>query len=135
MNKSRIETGWRGVTLWITALILMSGLLPCGRAQDHLVPLAQVQQDLRSGAAQRAQDIHDIETLLARPEAQQQLTRVHLSSGQVKKAISLMSDAELARLAARARTAGTDVQGGIIKTILAIIGAIVVIIIVVAILA
>jgi len=50
----------------------------------------------------------------------------------VKRAISQLSDQELARLADQARASEKDVQGGLIVGLLALIGLIVVIIIVVA---
>ena len=127
--------GSRRVLSWIAALVSLSGLIPAADAQEHLVPLSEVRHDLESAAAQRASNISDIERLLARPEAQQELAKAKLNSSQVEKAISLMNDDELARLASRARSADQDVHGGFIKTILAIIGAIVVIIVVVAVVA
>jgi hypothetical protein len=105
------------------------------QAQDHVLSLPTVRQDLAGAATQRASDIAEIQSLLARPEGQRELAKARLSAGQVQKAISVMSDDELARLAAQARTADQDVQGGLIKTILAIIGAITVIVILVAVFA
>jgi hypothetical protein len=127
--------GSRRKTSWIATFFCSIALLQSAQAQDHVAPLSTVRQDLERATSQRATNIAEIERLLARPEAQQELAKAKLGSGQVQKAIAVMNDEELSRLAARARSADQDVQGGFIKTILAIIGAITVIVIVLAVLA
>ena len=104
-------------------------------AQEHITPLSTVRQDLRRATTERATNLADIERLLARPEARQELAKARVSPETAQKAISLLNDEELARLAARARTAEQDVQGGLLIGLLAIIGAITVIIIVAALVA
>lgn len=112
--------------------ILYSSSAP---AQDHIAPLSTVRQDLRRTASQRATDLADIERVLARPESRQELAKARVNPDNAMKAISLLNDEELSRLALRARTAEQDVEGGLIIGLLALIGAITVIIIVVAVFA
>jgi uncharacterized protein (DUF3084 family) len=116
----------------LSLAILFSTSAP---AQEHIAPLSAVRQDLQRTASQRATNLADIERLLARPEARQELAKARLNPEQAQKAISLLNDEELARLAARARTAEQDVQGGLLIGLLAIIGAITVILIVAALVA
>src|SRR5438132_14321428 len=49
---------------------------------------------------------------LASPLAQRALQHAHIESAQVKKAISTLSDEELAQMAARTQKAHTDVAAG-----------------------
>jgi uncharacterized protein (DUF3084 family) len=116
----------------LSLAILFSTSAP---AQEHIAPLSAVRQDLQRTASQRATNLADVERLLARPEARQELAKARLNPEQAQKAISLLNDEELARLAARARTAEQDVQGGLLIGLLAIIGAITVILIVAALVA
>lgn len=104
-------------------------------AQDHVVPLAEVEGALRSKAEARVQSIADIDRVMSLPVATKELQRVNVTQSQVHAAISSLNDAELARLALRARASEQEVQGGFIVGILALIGLIVVIVIVLAVVA
>ncbi len=101
-------------------------------AQDHVVPLAEIERAARSKAEARAQNLADIDRVVGLPAAAKELERVKVSRTQVRAAVASLSDEELARLAAQARTAEVDVQGGFLVGILALIGLIVVIVIVLA---
>ncbi len=103
-----------------------------GYADDHIVPLIELQGKLASAAAARAANFSDIERVLSLPAAREMLEKAHVDQDQVRAAVTRLSDEELSRLADRARGAEQDVQGGLIVGLLAIIGLIVVIIIVVA---
>ncbi len=103
------------------------------RADDHVVPLAELQRQVAAVSATRSQDIADIQRVLALPLAQAELHRASLDPERVKSAVYQLSSEELARLAARARTAEQDIQAGFpLEGIFAIIGIIVVLIIVFA---
>lgn len=105
------------------------------RAEEHLVPLDELHKELHSASAERARHIADLERVLSYPAAAQALEKYHVSQPQMRAAVATLSDAELARLASRARASEKDVQGGLIVGILALIGLIVVIVIVVTIVA
>ncbi len=104
-------------------------------AQDHLVPLQQLQQNAQTAAEQRQKDIADIERVLSYPAAQEALAKANVNQQQMKQAVATLDNQELARLANQARVSENDVKGGLIVGILALIGLIVVIIIVVAVFA
>jgi cytoskeletal protein RodZ len=111
-------------------------LLPENAAgQDHVVPLSELQQKLRSAAEQRTKNIADIERVLSYPAAAEALQKYNVNQEQMRRAVATLSDEEVARLAERARASEKDVQAGIIVGLLALIGLIVVILIVVAIVA
>ncbi len=117
----------------ITALTVFSyttSFQPLRAAETHVVPLDQVRQDLNSSRATRAQNLADIERVLSLPAAQDALAKAHLTTARATTAIAELNDAELSRLADRARDAEQDVQGGLIVGILALIGLVVVILVV-----
>lgn len=103
-------------------------------AQDHVVPLAELERGLRSKAEARAKSIEDIDRVMALPAATKELQRVNVTQGQIHAAVSRLSDDELAQLAQSARGAEQEVQGGIIVGLLALIGLIVVIVIILGVL-
>jgi hypothetical protein len=122
---------------WL-AFPLAAGLLAgpqSALADEHVVPLTELHQKVQRTAAERTRNIQDIERVLSYPAARAALERSHVNTGQMKTAVSTLSDDELARLADRARASEKDVQGGLIVGILALIGLVVVIIIVVAVVA
>lgn len=101
--------------------------------REHVVPLGVVQQQLEAGSAAAARDRADLERVLSLPEARELLQKSNIRFEQVRTAVAMLSPEELARLAARARLAEQDVQGGILVGVLALIGLVVVILVVIAI--
>src|SRR5437867_8128929 len=99
-------------------------------AEEHVVPLIELQGKVRSAAEERARNIGDIQRVLSYPPAAKALQKSNVDQEHMRAAVSMLSDAELARLADRARASEKDVQGGLIVGILALIGLIVVIVIV-----
>ncbi len=124
-----LQQHWAVLTALTVLSMFLNPRVAC--AQDHVVPLAEVQRALRSEAEARARNQADIERVLSLPAAQNALQKAGVNQDQVRKAVSTLNDEELARLADRARTAEQDVQGGLIVGLLALIGLIVVILIVV----
>ena len=118
----------------LLAALLVLGA-PVTRAQEHVVPLSELHQKAQDSSRERSKNIEDIERVLAYPAASQALAKSHVDASGVRKAISTLDNAELARLADRARASEKDVQGGLIVGILALIGLIVVIIVVVTVVA
>jgi CHASE3 domain sensor protein len=103
-------------------------------AEQHIVPLAELQQKAHSSQTARAQNLQDLNRVLSLPQAQEALSKAKVNPNQVRIAISSLSDQELDKLALKARAAEQDVQGGFIIGLLALIGLVVVILIVVAVL-
>jgi hypothetical protein len=102
-------------------------------AQEHVVPLVELQQQMRAVSEARATNVADIERVFSLPAARGALQKANLTPGQVHHAVSQLSDQELSTLAMKARSVEHDVEGGIIVGLLALIGLVVVIIIVLAI--
>lgn len=119
-----------------TAVLVLTMTVPSSQAaDDHVVPLKEIEKQVRLSAERRTTNMADIERVLSYPAAKQELAKYNVTPGQVHQAMATLSDAELNRLADRARASENDVQGGLIVGILALIGLIVVIIIVVALVA
>jgi hypothetical protein len=120
-------------TVTLVAFTVFS--MPQAAAQEHIVPLTELQSRVQSAANERAKNIEDIQRVLSYPAAAAALQKSNVNPGQMRAAVATLSDAELARLSDRARASEKDVQGGLIVGILALIGLIVVIIIVVSLVA
>jgi hypothetical protein len=104
-------------------------------AQQHVVPLAELQSKVQAISKDRAQNIADIERVLSYPAAVQALEKSGVKQEQVRTAVATLSNDELARFAEKARASENDVQGGLLVGVLALIGLIVVILIIIAIVA
>lgn len=104
-------------------------------AQQHVLPLNQLQDSAQKAAEQRQQNIADIQRVLSYPAAAEALAKSNVNQAQMQRAVATLDDQELARLADQARASEKDVKGGLIVGILALIGLIVVIIIVVTLVA
>jgi hypothetical protein len=109
--------------------------MPQASAQEHIVPLKELQGQVQSAAKDRAKNLEDIQRVLSYPAAAAALKKSNVSLEQMRVAVATLSDDELARLSDRARASEKDVEGGLIVGILALIGLIVVIIIVVSVVA
>jgi hypothetical protein len=105
------------------------------KANEHVLPLQELQGQLRSAAGDRAKNIEDIQRVLSYPAAAAALEKSNVSLPQMRAAVATLDDAELTRLSEKARASEKDVEGGIIVGLLALIGLIVVILIVVAVVA
>lgn len=126
-----MRTSLQRICSVVTAMLFLVVTTQAAVADDHVVSLNELQNQLRTSAGQRATNTADIERVLSLPAAAKELSKYNINSGQIHQAVATLSDTELARLADRARTAEKDVEGGLIVGILALIGLIVVIIIVV----
>jgi hypothetical protein len=131
----RVTASFRKFCSLLTAMLVLLVSVNSAAAEDHVVPLRELERQLRQTAEQRARNMADIERVLSYPAAAQEFAKYNVTGDQVHQAVATLTDSELARLADRARDAEKDVQGGFIVGILALIGLIVVIIIVVALVA
>lgn len=109
--------------------------VPQAAAQQHIVPLSELDGQMRSAASTRAKNLEDIQRVLSYPAAQAALKKSRVNPEQMRTAVATLSDDELARLSDRARASEKDVEAGLVVGILALIGLIVVIIVVVSIVA
>ena len=92
----------------ITVFVLPSSLL----AQTHVVNQADIHKELINATQTRQKNLQKVERLMASDEAMKALESARMSPEKVNAAISTLSDAELARLAARADKLDQDFAAG-----------------------
>lgn len=105
-------------------------------AQTHVVSPADLQKQALSATQARDKNIQTVRDFLATPSAQKTLRDAHINPAQVQRAVSSLSNTELAQLASRADKAQHDFAAGYLSTLdiaLIILGvALIILIIVVA---
>src|SRR5687767_8024297 len=97
-----------GVFILVTLLAVPTSL----RAQQHGVSSADIRKELVNATQTRRQNRDKVRELFSSKAAQTALKKAGMDPAQVKAGISTLSDAELARLAARAETAREDFAAG-----------------------
>lgn len=109
---SLFSRGLAAVALF--ALIASSPALHAQQpAQDsHIVSPAQLQQQVQNSAAVRQKNIESLTRILSTPAAEQAMKTAHVDPVQVKTAIPTLSNAELAKLSARAEHAQQEFVAG-----------------------
>ena len=81
-------------------------------AQTHVVSPAELRQQVLDATRARAANIETVKEFVSSPDAQQALRIAHMDPKQVQAAVSTLSDAEVAQLAARAAKAKLDFAAG-----------------------
>ena len=127
----------RQSALAVTACVLFTlfAAHPARGAQDHVVSPSEIQKDAVAATHARQQNVETVTQFLSSPQAKQALQSAHLSSTQVKTAVSNMSDEEVAQLASRVDKAQADFAAGNMSDrdlILILLGIVVLILIIVA---
>jgi hypothetical protein len=103
-------------------------------ADDHIVSLQALNQQVVLSAAERQQDIATVTAFLATPIAERTMQNSHIDAVQVRTAVPTLSDKELKDLAARSADAQQKfAAGGLSGTLLTLIVLGIIVIIVVAI--
>jgi hypothetical protein len=103
-------SGWVLATFF---LVILLALPPSLRAQQqHVVSAADIRKELVKATQTRQQNRDKVRDLFSSKAAQNALKKAGIDPGQVETGISTLSDAELARLAARADTAQSDFAAG-----------------------
>lgn len=82
------------------------------QAANHLVSPSDLAKATVDASQQRQQNIDTLNEFFSSSKAQQALESAHMNPQQVKKAVSGLSDEELAQLAARANKAQMDFAAG-----------------------
>lgn len=104
------------------------------QAPQHLVTPNQLQQSTVGASQARQRNMEEIRQFLSLPQAKEAFQRAGVQPEQVKKAVSGLSDQELAQLSQRATKAQKDFAAGMISTeglILIIVAIILVILLIV----
>lgn len=81
-------------------------------AQNHIVSSAELRSELRRASAARQRDIAKLEKVLASPDGKKALASFKMDVGKVQQALHLLSDQELARLAAQSSRVQADFAAG-----------------------
>ena len=82
------------------------------RPSEHVVPSAELQQDLAAASAKRQTHIAALENFLSTARAKRVLKSAGMNYQVVRHAIPLLSSHELARLSARAETENRRFRAG-----------------------
>lgn len=117
-------------------LLAVALSVPAFSQSAHVVSPSELQKQAASATLGRAQNAQKVRDFLSTPLARKTLRDAKIDPAQVTNAVSSLSDAELARLAARADRAQHDFAAGYLSTLdiaLIILGvALIILIIVVA---
>ncbi|HXW14248.1 MAG TPA: PA2779 family protein [Terriglobia bacterium] len=127
----------RQSALGVTACVLFTlfAAHPARGAQDHVVSPTEIHKVAVAATHTRQQNVESVTQFLSSPRAKQALQSAHLSSTQVKNAVSNMSDEEVAQLASRVDKAQAEFAAGHMSDrdlILILLGIVVLILIIVA---
>jgi len=98
----------------IMFVLLSLGVLPLlsETRQDHIVAAPDLHQAVRSAAQAREDNLAKLDKFFASGPARKALETVKLDPVKVSQALTLLSDAELASLAARSEKIQSDVAAG-----------------------
>lgn len=103
----------RSITCMILPVVAAMLLVPVDLlAQNHIVSPKDLRSELRTAAENRQRDIAKLEKVLSSSEGQKALASMKMDAGKIQKALPLLSDQELARLAAQADRAQADFAAG-----------------------
>ena len=122
------------VGLLVCGFLVISFAVPPALRAQHVVRSTDIHQELVNATEARTQNREKVNELFSSKEAQKALKGAGMDPGQVKTAVSMLSDAELAQLAARSDRARQDFAAGKISNrdllIIIVVIAVVILIIV-----
>ena len=81
-------------------------------AQDHVVKPSDLQQEIVKATQARQHNLETLKTFLSTPAAEKALKSAKLDPQQVKTAVAMLSDEDLAQLSVRAEKAQNDFAAG-----------------------
>jgi len=128
-------------TLDVLFALLLAAVLAIPQdafAQSHVVSAADLQKDVVAASRAREVNLAKVEKFFSSDVAQKALKSAHMDSREVQSAVRVLSDQELARLAARADKSQRDFAAGALTNqeityiIIALATAVLIIVIVVA---
>jgi hypothetical protein len=98
--------------LTASILAVLFAVPPNLLAQVHVVTPSDLQREAVAASRQRQHNLETVRNFLSSDRAQRSLKSAHMDPERVKKAVSALSDQELAQLAARADKAQADFAAG-----------------------
>lgn len=81
-------------------------------AQDHVVKPSDLQQEIIKATQTRQQNLETLQSFLSTPAAEKALKSAKLDPQQVKTAVAMLSDDDVAQLSSRAEKAQNDFAAG-----------------------
>lgn len=128
---------------FVTVVLLLMVALPASlvqtlHAEEHAVSPAELHQALVDSARTRQANVEKIQKFFASKPVKQTLSRHMLKFSKVEKAIPLLSDEELSRLALQVQQVETDIAAGALTNqqityiLIALATAVVILVLVVA---
>lgn len=111
MNSSFVQQVLRSFAAWALIAVFLA---PCSLLAEtsHLVSPADLQKSVLAASQARQHNLETVQKFLSSERATNALTAAHMDPEQVKASVASLSDAELARLAARAEKAQADFAAG-----------------------
>jgi len=98
--------------LAFAALLGLAGLPARAQDKQHVVSLSELNKDAARPAQTRQSNEEAVRTLLSSDQAQKAMKSANLDFQKVDKAVSQLSDEDLAKLAQRSRQAQSDFAAG-----------------------
>ena len=81
-------------------------------AEAHVVSSVELQKEMLASTQLRQHNLESVRQFLSTPVAERTMKSAHMDPTQVKTAVSLLSDQELAQLASRSAKAQADFAAG-----------------------
>lgn len=95
--------------------ILLSLLIPVSTAraeQQHVLPIQELHESAVRAADARTRNLAQLDHLFANDTVKNVMKDQHLDATQVRKAMAVLSDEDISRLAEKARTLESDLAAG-----------------------
>lgn len=126
--------------IYAPSLLLCLGLqvTSTGVAAEHVVPLREMEGRIATHATQRRANMEKVAAFLSMGRVEEAMRSAKLEPNQIRAATGVLSDEELAKLAARTEKVREDIRGGALTNtqltyaVIALVTALVVVIIFVA---
>jgi hypothetical protein len=104
------QGGMRKAVVWVLSVVVP--VMTTYAAENHVVPLTELHRQMVSASEARQTRLAGVRKFFSQEPVQKALSTVKMDSEQVKQAVALLSDDELARLAARTDKAQADLAAG-----------------------
>lgn len=115
ISTGKFFVAWLTTTLLLLAPVVSPSALaqtPRNESSRHIVSTAELQRDVAAAAAARRADEAKVEAFLSTPRARRAIAKTGMDYRVVRRGIPLLSQTELASLAARADKAQREFKAG-----------------------
>ena len=102
----------RFATMLLAAAVTAGPMLAQSQADQHVVPLGELNKAAAGPAETRRANEAEIRQLFATVDGQKALKSVNVDYAKIDRAVSSMSDEDVARISSRARELNRDFAGG-----------------------